>query len=48
MVGPLFGVLGCLYLFTSLPKLTITLFFAWNAIGFAIYLLWARRRSRLA
>jgi APA family basic amino acid/polyamine antiporter len=47
LVGPL-GVLGCLYLFTSLPVLTITLFFVWNAIGVAVYLLYARCRSLLA
>ena len=47
LVGSL-GVLGCLYLFTSLPTLTIALFFVWNALGLAVYFAWARRRSRLA
>ena len=47
LVGPL-GVLGCLYLFTSLPKLTIALFFAWNAVGLVVYFAYARRRSLLA
>ena len=47
LVGPL-GVLGCLYLFTSLPKLTIGLFFVWNAMGLAVYFAYARRRSLLA
>jgi APA family basic amino acid/polyamine antiporter len=47
IVGPL-GVLGCLYLFSSLPVLTIGLFFVWNAIGIGVYLVYARRRSRLA
>ena len=47
LVGPL-GVVGCLYLFTSLPSLTITLFFAWNGLGLAVYFLFARRNSELA
>ena len=47
VVGPL-GVLGCLYLFTSLPAKTIVLFFAWNAIGLAVYFAYARRRSVFA
>ena len=47
LVGPL-GVLGCLYLFTSLPRLTIGLFFAWNAVGLVVYVAYARRRSLLA
>jgi APA family basic amino acid/polyamine antiporter len=42
------AVLGCLYLFTSLPVSTIVYFFVWNAIGVAIYLVYARRTSRLA
>ena len=46
-VGPL-GILGCLYLFTSLPAKTIVLFFVWNALGLAVYFGYARRRSRLA
>jgi APA family basic amino acid/polyamine antiporter len=47
LVGPL-GVVGCLYLFTSLPSITIMLFFAWNALGIVLYLLFARRSSLLA
>ena len=47
LVGPL-GVLGCLYLFTSLPSITIMLFFAWNAIGIVIYFAFAQRGSLLA
>jgi APA family basic amino acid/polyamine antiporter len=40
------AILGCLYLFLSLPTLTIQRFFMWNALGFAIYLLlqWLRAR----
>ncbi len=47
VVGPL-GILGCLYLFSSLPGITIGLFFVWNAIGLGVYVLYARRRSLLA
>ncbi len=47
VVGPL-GILGCLYLFTSLPATTIVLFFVWNAIGLGVYFVYARGRSRLA
>ena len=45
VVGTL-AILGCLYLFLSLPALTIERFFLWNALGFAIYLLlqWLRAR----
>ena len=47
LVGPL-GILGCLYLFTSLPAVTITLFFVWNAIGMVVYFAYARGRSLVA
>jgi APA family basic amino acid/polyamine antiporter len=47
LIGPL-GVIGCLYLFTSLPTLTIELFFAWNSLGILLYLAFARRSSLLA
>jgi APA family basic amino acid/polyamine antiporter len=47
LVGPL-GVIGCLYLFSSLPSITIILFFAWNALGVGVYLAFARRSSLLA
>ena len=46
VVGPV-CVLGCLYLFASLPGATIVRFFVWNAIGLAVYLAVARRGSRL-
>jgi APA family basic amino acid/polyamine antiporter len=46
-VGPL-GIAGCLYLFSSLPSLTIGLFFLWNGLGVVLYLLFARRSSLLA
>jgi basic amino acid/polyamine antiporter, APA family len=45
VVGTL-AILGCLYLFLSLPTLTIQRFFLWNAVGLAVYLLlrWVRAR----
>ena len=42
------AILGCLYLFASLPGSTQTNFFIWNAAGLMIYLLFARRNTRLA
>jgi APA family basic amino acid/polyamine antiporter len=47
IVGPA-GILGCLYLFTSLSAKTIVFFFAWNAVGVVVYLLYGRAQSRLA
>jgi APA family basic amino acid/polyamine antiporter len=41
------AVLGCLYLFDSLQTRTKWYVLAWNIVGLAIYLLWARRRSLL-
>jgi APA family basic amino acid/polyamine antiporter len=42
------AALGCAYLFVSLPAKTLIACAIWNAIGFAIYFLYARRRSALA
>jgi APA family basic amino acid/polyamine antiporter len=47
VIAPL-AVIGCIYLFTSLSAKTITFFFAWNALGVVVYLLFGRVRSRLA
>jgi APA family basic amino acid/polyamine antiporter len=47
LVGPL-AVLGCLYLFSTLPTATIVRFLIWNAIGVVVYLAYGRTRSRLA
>ena len=47
-VVAIIGIPGCLYLFTTLPDLTIKLFFAWNALGLVIYALFSRRSSVLA
>ncbi|MDF0544736.1 amino acid permease [Sphingobium sp. H39-3-25] len=41
-VGPA-AILGCLYLFWSLPARTHQFFLIWNAAGIALYLLWSRR-----
>jgi basic amino acid/polyamine antiporter, APA family len=47
VIGPL-GIIGCAYLFVSLPFATVWRFFAWNALGLLVYLLYARHRSALA
>ncbi|PZU48617.1 MAG: amino acid permease [Sphingomonas sp.] len=46
--APLVGgiaILGCIYLFISLPGTTQLYFLLWNLIGLAIYLLFGRRRA---
>ncbi|HEX4184062.1 MAG TPA: amino acid permease, partial [Caulobacteraceae bacterium] len=47
LVGP-GAVLGCLYLFSSLPEKTVVRFLIWNSLGLVIYLIYGRARSRLA
>jgi APA family basic amino acid/polyamine antiporter len=47
LIGPA-AILGCIYLFISLPFATVWRFFAWNALGLLVYLLYARRQSLLA
>lgn len=47
VVGPA-GVLGCVYLFTSLAAKTMIFFAVWNLIGVVVYLLYGRTKSRLA
>jgi APA family basic amino acid/polyamine antiporter len=47
LVGPA-GILGCLYLFTSLSTKTMLFFLGWNALGVVVYLLYGRTQSRLA
>ena len=42
------AILGCLYLFISLPVATQTNFFIWNGVGLVLYLLFARGNTRLA
>lgn len=46
LIAPL-AIGGCLYLFTSLQVVTQVAFFAWNAIGLAVYFLYARNRARV-
>ncbi len=40
-----FGILGCLYLFVSLPAQTQLYFFVWNVLGLLIYAGYSSRRS---
>ncbi len=47
VVGPV-AILGCLYLFRSLPMTTQLWFGAWNALGLVVYLAYGRRNSQLA
>ncbi len=42
------AILGCAYLFVSLPSQTQAWFLIWNAAGLAVYFLYARRRAVLA
>ncbi len=47
VVGPV-AILGCLYLFWSLPQKTQLWFLAWNVLGVIVYVLYSRRTSLLA
>jgi basic amino acid/polyamine antiporter, APA family len=47
VVGPV-AVLGCLYLFYSLPVRTQEYFLIWNAIGLVVYFAYGRARSVIA
>jgi APA family basic amino acid/polyamine antiporter len=47
VVGPV-AILGCLYLFWSLPQRTQIWFLCWNLIGVVAYLAYGRRGSLLA
>jgi APA family basic amino acid/polyamine antiporter len=42
------AIIGCAYLFNSLPGVTKLTFVIWNAIGIALYLVYARFQSALA
>lgn len=44
VIGP-GGILGCLYLFASLPTRTQAWFLLWNAIGLVVYFVYARGRA---
>ena len=47
-VVPIVSALACLWLMLNLPGNTWARFLAWMALGFVIYFLYGRRRSRLA
>lgn len=47
LVGPV-AILGCLYLFWSLPHRTQLWFLIWNVVGIVVYLAYSRRNSMLA
>ena len=46
LLGPL-AIAGCVYLFFSLAGITREIFLAWNALGLAVYFLYAHGHSRL-
>ena len=46
-IGP-GGILGCLYLFLSLPLRTELYFLCWNAVGLLVYFAYARPRALAA
>jgi APA family basic amino acid/polyamine antiporter len=46
LIGPL-AILGCVYLFWSLPLKTIGYFLIWNTLGVIVYFAYARRNSVL-
>jgi APA family basic amino acid/polyamine antiporter len=47
VVGPV-AILGCIYLFSSLPTRTQLWCLLWNAFGILVYVVYARRTSLLA
>ena len=47
-VIPVLGVLCCLYLMIEIPAKSWMVFFGWMGLGLAIYLLYGRRKSKLA
>ena len=42
------GVLGCVYLFFSLPHRTQEYFLMWNALGLVLYFVYGRARANAA
>jgi APA family basic amino acid/polyamine antiporter len=44
-VTGMIGILGCAYLFYSLPRYTQIWFVIWNAVGLVIYFLFAARSA---
>jgi basic amino acid/polyamine antiporter, APA family len=47
-VIPVLGVLFCLYLMIEIPAKSWMVFFGWMAFGLSIYMLYGRRKSKLA
>jgi basic amino acid/polyamine antiporter, APA family len=47
LVAPL-TIIGCIYLFANLSRLTIIFFFAWNAVGLIAYWLYGAPRAQRA
>jgi basic amino acid/polyamine antiporter, APA family len=47
-VIPVMGVLCCLYLMIEIPPKSWMVFFLWMGLGLTIYLLYGRRKSKLA
>jgi basic amino acid/polyamine antiporter, APA family len=47
-VIPVLGVLFCLYLMIEIPAKSWMVFFIWMGLGLSIYLLYGRRKSKLA
>jgi amino acid transporter len=47
-VIPVLGTLFCLYLMIEIPAKSWMVFFGWMGIGLAIYLVYGRRKSKLA
>jgi len=45
---PVCGVLCCMYLMIEIPGKSWMVFFGWMALGLSIYLLYGRRKSKLA
>ena len=49
--APLVGttaIVGCAYLFVSLPQRTQGYFLLWNALGLLVYFLWGRKRAAVS
>ena len=44
----LIAIVGCIYLFMSLPTITKQFFAVWMLVGLAVYFLYARYKSALA
>jgi basic amino acid/polyamine antiporter, APA family len=42
------AIIGCGYLFASLPLVTIKTFIIWNVIGLIVYFIYARHQSLLS